>query len=80
MNDLSEYLKDIKFLEEPLIGLCPKPLNEMSEQELREFVQKQRTLRDSRQSFKAAVQAAEESGKPLINKKPVANIFAGFEE
>lgn len=77
-DSLLNYLNDLTFLEAPLVGLCPKPLNTMTEDELRTFVQKQRSLRESRQTFKAAVVAAEERGTTV--QKPKENIFADFEE
>jgi hypothetical protein len=55
----SEYLNDINLLEEPLIGVNVKLHNietrsQMTDEELRAWVQDVRTKRESRQTFKAA--------------------------
>jgi hypothetical protein len=47
------FLESLNSLEEPLVGLLKNP--DLSDEELRAFVQKTRALRESRQSFKAAV-------------------------
>ena len=63
----SHFLQDLKTLEEPLVGLLAKPLEECTDEELRDFVQRQRALRESRQSFKAAV-VAQQEGKDVETK------------
>jgi hypothetical protein len=76
-ESLEDYLKDLNFLEAPLVGLCKKPLNELSEAELRNFVQDQRALRESRQTFKARVASSEDT---TTTAKPKENLFADFYE
>jgi len=61
------------FTEAPLVGLCPKPMHEMSEQELREFVTFVRQNRQSVQTFKANVNAA-------TTKRKIPQVREGFEE
>ena len=73
----SVFLQDLKSLEEPLVGLLAKPFEECTDEELRDFVQRQRALRESRQSFKAAV-IAQQEGKESVTK--VAKAVALFED
>ena len=63
-NNLSKYLTDLASQEEPLVGLLGKPAEDFSEEELRDFVREQRSLRESRQSFKAAVLARSKGETP----------------
>ena len=67
---LLDYLNNLNFNEEPLVGMMQKPAHLLTDSELREFVQKQRLLRESRQSFKAAV-----AYKGTTEKAPAKNIF-----
>lgn len=81
---MEDYLKDIDFLEEPLVGINQKLHNvslrsEMSDEELRAWVQNVRTLRESRQTFKAAVsQGASKVEKQKANK--AEKLFGEFDE
>lgn len=74
-DDLKSYLTDINFLEEPLVGLCPKPLTTMSPEELRAWVQDQRLTRENRATFKARVSAQTTEDK---EQKPKVDIFSQF--
>ena len=58
----SLYLADLDLLETPLVGLLGKPAEDFTEEELREFVRQQRTLRESRQSWKAAIALGKKGG------------------
>jgi hypothetical protein len=71
---LEEYLNQIDFLEAPIVGMCKQ---NQSESELREFVQKQRLLRESRQTFKAMV-SGEQTAAKAIEVKP--DMFADFSD
>ena len=71
-DDLKKYLNDIDFLEAPLKGLLKRDLTD--ETELRKFVQEVRTMRESRQTFKAMVA----SGETTKVEKPREDIFADF--
>ena len=77
---MEDYLKDIEFLEEPLVGINQSLHNvgkrsEMSDEELRAWIQQIRTLRESRQSFKAAL-----SGKSKGESKGKAEkLFDSFD-
>jgi hypothetical protein len=75
-QSLSKYLEGLNLAEEPLVGLLEKPMENYSPEEMRAFVQEQRALRESRQSFKAAV-VAKQGG---INKKqePTTKLFDEF--
>ena len=54
------------------MGLLEKPMENYSPEEMRAFVQEQRALRESRQSFKAAVVAKQGGGtkkqEPMNNR------------
>lgn len=56
------------YAEDPLVGLCPRPMEEMTEEQLRQFVVDQQTLRSSSQTFKARLGGAgrKESEKPSV--------------
>ena len=68
--------EELNNLEAPLVGLLRKPLEEYTDEELRDFVQRTRTLRDSRQTFKAAVMSAQ--SEPKETKEKVAKAIATF--
>ena len=65
-QSLSKYLEGLNLAKEPLVGLLEKPMENYSHEEMRAFVQEQRALRESRQSFKAAI-VAQQGGE--TNKK-----------
>ena len=69
---LSKYLEGLNLIEEPLVGLLEKPLEKYNHDEIRAFVQEQRALRESRQSFKAAV-VAQQSGAKKEKKETLTN-------
>jgi hypothetical protein len=62
-------LKTLTTAEEPLVGLLPKPKTEMTESELREFVQEVRTLRANWQRFNAAVGGTRKQPRAAAPKK-----------
>ena len=68
-------MEQLNHLEEPLVGLLRKPLEEYTDEELRDFVQRTRTLRDSRQTFKAELS---KSAEPKETKEKVAKAIATF--
>lgn len=74
----SHYLADLDLLESPVVGLLTKPLEDFTDEELRDFVQRQRTLRDSRQSFKAAVVATSSPKETKEQATKNAALFADF--
>lgn len=55
---------------EPVVGLCPKPVEEMDENELREFLRYVQTNRQSAVTFRAEVvkTATKEEEKKQANK------------
>lgn len=73
-NELKDYLNNIDFLEAPLKGLLKHDMTDP--EQLRKFVQDTRLMRESRQSFKAAVADGSMEAKSTI---PRENIFADFE-
>ena len=66
-------VEESDFTEAPLVGICPKPMHEMSDSELREFVTFVRQNRQSVQTFRASVNAA-------TTKRKVPRVLEGFEE
>ena len=50
---------DEDFLTAPLVGLCPKPVDQMTDEELRLHVMQVQQYRQSFQTFKAEVEQAE---------------------
>jgi hypothetical protein len=70
-DDLKDFLNDINFLEAPLKGLLKVDMTDP--EQLRKFVQDTRTMRESRQTFKAMVVEGETK-----ESKPRADIFADF--
>jgi len=68
------------FATEPLttlLGQCPKLMEDMTEQELRAFLQTVQTNRASAQTFRASLAAKEESNR---EKKASRQIVEGFED
>lgn len=60
-----------------LVGQCPKPMEQMTEAELREFVQQVQNNRASSQTFRASVVAKAEQ---VLEKVRKVETVEGFEE
>ena len=68
------------FATEPLtvlLGQCPKLMEDMTEQELRAFLQTVQTNRASAQTFRASLAAKEESNR---EKRASRQVVEGFED
>ncbi len=72
-NSLLDYLNNLNYLEEPLVGMEKEPLD--TPEKIRAFVQDIRLLRESRQAFKSRVTEGQSTAQP---KKEVPNMFADF--
>ena len=67
MNPSSQNSED-DFLTAPLKGLMPKPMQEMTEEELRQFAQEIRQMRQSYQTYKAEIEKHEEARGTTVTK------------
>lgn len=79
------YLKDINFLEEPLVGLNLKLHNVelrslMSDEELRAWVQTVRTLRENRMTFKSQVERGSKAKTETKQSQKAEKLFGEFGE
>lgn len=77
-----EYLKDLDMLEAPLVGINMKLhdvalRSQMTDEELRAWVQDIRTKRESRQTFKAAVEL-KGKGESAEKQKQSFKLFSQF--
>lgn len=57
-----------EFLTEPLVGLCPKPVDQMTETELRAFVVAQQALRTSHQTFRARMESRQQKDERVLSE------------
>ena len=70
--------EQIAYNEEPLVGMVPKTLSEMSESELRDFVQDVQNTRATMQTLRARMAISRAVKAEAQEQKKVDATFADF--